>query len=96
MAGAFWNPKAPVLFTKQEMLAPDFNIKIIADITCDINGSIPSTIRPSSIDDPLYDYDPRSNSDSPAFNNKDFVTVMAVDNLPANYPVAHLKNLAAT
>jgi len=86
MAGAFWNPKAPVLFTKQEMLAPDFNIKIIADITCDINGSIPSTIRPSSIDDPLYDYDPRSNSDSPAFNNKDFVTVMAVDNLPCELP----------
>ncbi|GIL24177.1 MAG: alanine dehydrogenase [Bacteroidota bacterium] len=86
MAGAFWNPKAPVLFTKQEMLAPDFNIKIIADITCDINGSIPSTIRPSSIADPLYDYDPHSNSDSPAFRHKDFVTVMAVDNLPCELP----------
>ena len=86
MAGAFWNPKAPVLFTREEMLAPDFGIKIIADITCDINGSIPSTIRASSIPDPLYDYNPETNSDLPAFSDEKFVTVMAVDNLPCELP----------
>jgi saccharopine dehydrogenase (NAD+, L-lysine-forming) len=86
MAGAFWNPKAPVLFTREEMLASDFSIKIIADITCDINGSIPSTIRASSIPDPLYDYNPETNSDLPAFSHEKFVTVMAVDNLPCELP----------
>ncbi|MBN8652554.1 MAG: alanine dehydrogenase [Cytophagales bacterium] len=86
MAGAFWNPKAPVLFTREEMLASDFGIKIIADITCDINGSIPSTIRASSIPDPLYDYNPETNSDLPAFSHEKFVTVMAVDNLPCELP----------
>ncbi len=86
MAGAFWNPKAPVLFTRQEMLAPDFRIKVIADITCDINGSIPSTIRSSSILEPLYDYDATTNSDLPAFSHEKFVTVMAVDNLPCELP----------
>ncbi|MBX2897364.1 MAG: alanine dehydrogenase [Cyclobacteriaceae bacterium] len=86
MAGAFWNPNAPVLFTRQDMLAPDFNIKIIADITCDINGSIPCTIRASSIPDPLYDYDPHTNTDLPPFSKQDFVTVMAVDNLPCELP----------
>jgi saccharopine dehydrogenase (NAD+, L-lysine-forming) len=58
LAGAYWNPKAPVLFTKADMRQPEFKIKVIADITCDINGSIPSTIRASTIVDPLYDYDP--------------------------------------
>jgi len=86
MAGAFWNPNAPVLFTRKEMLTPDFNIKIIADITCDINGSIPSTIRASAIPNPLYDYNPETNSDLPAFSDKKFVTVMAVDNLPCELP----------
>lgn len=86
MAGAFWNPQAPVLFTREEMLNQDFRIKIIADITCDINGSIPSTVRASSIPDPLYDYNPETNSDLPAFSNEKFVTVMAVDNLPCELP----------
>ena len=86
LAGAFWNPRAPVLFTREEMLHPDFRIRIIADITCDIPGSIPSTKRPSSIPEPLYDYDPETDSEKPAFSNEKHVTVMAVDNLPCELP----------
>jgi saccharopine dehydrogenase (NAD+, L-lysine forming) len=86
MAGAFWNPDAPVLFTKEDMLAKDFKIKIIADITCDIGGSIPSTKKASSIPDPIYDYDPRTDSVQPPLSNENFVTVMAVDNLPCELP----------
>lgn len=86
MAGAFWNPKAPALFTRENMLAPNFRIKIIADITCDINGSVPSTIKASSIPNPLYDYSAETNSDFPAFSDEKFVTVMAVDNLPCELP----------
>lgn len=86
LAGAFWNPKAPVLFTREDMLSSDFRIRIIADITCDINGSIPSTQRASTIPDPIYDYDPVTNSIHPPFSNKAFVSVMAVDNLPCELP----------
>jgi alanine dehydrogenase len=86
MAGAYWNPKAPVLFTKEEMMSPDFKIKVIADITCDINGSIPSTKRATSIIDPIYDYDPATDSTQPPFINPDFITVMAIDNLPCELP----------
>ncbi len=86
LAGAFWNPKAPVLFTQEDMLSPDFRIRIIADITCDINGSIPSTQRASTIPDPIYDYDPSTNSIHPPFSNPAFVSVMAVDNLPCELP----------
>lgn len=86
IAGAFWNPKAPVLFTREEMTKPDFKIKVIADVTCDIEGSIPATKRPSSIVDPLYDYDPHQDKVEPPLSNQDFVTVMAVDNLPCELP----------
>lgn len=86
IAGAFWNPKAPVLFTKEQMAKPDFKIKIIADVTCDIEGSIPSTKRPSTIVDPIYDYNPATDTVEPPLSNPDFVTVMAVDNLPCELP----------
>ena len=86
IAGAYWNPKAPVLFTPKDMQDPDFKIKVVADITCDINGSIPSTKKPSTIVDPLYDYDPVTDSVLPPLSNKKFVTVMAIDNLPCELP----------
>ena len=86
LAGAYWNPKAPVLFTKEEMKSPHFKIKVIADITCDINGSIPSTKRASTIPDPLYDFDPFTDSVMPALSNESHVTSMSVDNLPCELP----------
>jgi len=86
VAGAFWNPKAPVLFTREDILRPDFKIKLIADITCDINGSVPSTKRATSIEEPLYDYDAKSDAVLPPFSHPEQVTVMAIDNLPCELP----------
>jgi len=86
MAGAFWNPKAPVLFTREDMTQPDFKIKVVADITCDIGGSVPSTKQASSIADPIYDFDPKTDTVQPPLSSKAFVTVMAVDNLPCELP----------
>lgn len=86
MAGAYWNPKAPVLFTKEDMLASDFKVKVIADITCDIDGSVPSTKRASSIADPIYDYNPATDSVEPALSSEKNFTVMAIDNLPCELP----------
>ncbi|ANQ49269.1 alanine dehydrogenase [Flammeovirga sp. MY04] len=86
VAGAFWHPAAPVLFTKEDMQKEDFNIKVIADITCDIEGSIPSTKQPSTIADPLYDYNPKSGEVEDALSSKENITVMAVDNLPNELP----------
>lgn len=86
LAGAFWNPKAPVLFSRPQMSAADFRIKIIADITCDIDGSIPSTKKASTIPDPIYDYDAATDAIHPALLNDKLVTVMAVDNLPCELP----------
>jgi NAD/NADP transhydrogenase alpha subunit len=86
LAGAYWNPKAPVLFTSKEMTSPDFKIKVIADITCDINGSIPSTKHASSITDPIYDYNPAKDAVEVPLSSDSNVTVMAIDNLPCELP----------
>jgi len=86
MAGAYWNPKAPVLFTNADMQQDNFKIKIIADITCDINGSIPSTKKSTTIEDPIYDYDPMTGEVTAPFANNKNVTVMAIDNLPCELP----------
>lgn len=86
MAGAYWNPNAPVLFTREQMQAPGFRLKVIADITCDIEGSIPSTKRASTIPNPIYDYDPVTDLVYPPLSNDQYVTVMAIDNLPCELP----------
>lgn len=83
---SFWDPRAPKLFEKSDMRSPEFRISVIADVTCDIDGSIPSTMKPSSIAEPFYGYDPITEQDiDNAFGN-DVITVMAVDNLPCELP----------
>jgi len=86
IASAFWNPSAPVLFTTEDVMKPDFKLKVVADITCDIEGSIPSTKQPSTIDDPVYDFNPTQDKVEPAFADEGNITVMAVDNLPCELP----------
>lgn len=86
IACAYWDPAAPVLFNREDILRDDFNIHIIADITCDIEGSIPSTKKPSTIDDPIYDYNPSDDQMEQALTDEGNITVMAVDNLPCELP----------
>lgn len=86
IGAAFWDPKAPVLFAPEDTRRPDFRVKIIADITCDIDGSIPTTRRSSTIDDPFYDIHPHSFEIKEPFSGEEHLTVMAVDNLPCELP----------
>jgi hypothetical protein len=86
MTGHFWDPRSPVFFTKEDMKSSDFRISIIADISCDINGPIPSTIRSTTISDPFYAYNPYLEVEEPAFSRQTNVTVMSIDNLPGELP----------
>jgi saccharopine dehydrogenase (NAD+, L-lysine-forming) len=86
IASAFWDPRAPVLFERKDIVKDDFKINVIADITCDIEGSIPSTKKPSTIEDPIYDYNPSDDQVENPFTDEGNVTVMAVDNLPCELP----------
>lgn len=85
MAGHFYGNNAPYLFTRKDAKSPNFNINLVADISCDVDGPVASTIRASTIADPFYGYDPITEKEV-AFDAKDAITVMAVDNLPCELP----------
>ncbi|MCK5782089.1 MAG: alanine dehydrogenase [Flavobacteriales bacterium] len=80
ISGHYWDQNAPQLWEVEDMKSEDFKISVIADITCDIEGSIPSTIRPSTIEDPNYGYHPDLGEVECMDDNA--IAVMAVDNLP--------------
>ncbi|WP_116124195.1 NAD(P)-dependent oxidoreductase [Lewinella sp. IMCC34183] len=85
--GIFWDGRAPAFFTIGDMHSPEFHIQTIADITCDIApaASVPSTIRPSTIADPVFGFDPADETETEPFRPES-VDVMAVDNLPSELP----------
>ncbi len=86
IGAAYWDPKAPPLFSLNDTSNKEFRIKVIADITCDIDGSIPTTRHASTIDEPLYDYNPNTRQTDAPFTHPGNITVMAVDNLPCELP----------
>lgn len=81
----YWDEKAPYIFTRDDAKRADFSIKIVADISCDIDGPVASTLRPSTIADPLYGYHPPTESERD-FSDPESIGVMAVDNLPCELP----------
>ncbi|RPD49609.1 alanine dehydrogenase [Hymenobacter sediminis] len=86
IACAYWHPAAPRLFTEDDICQPGFRINTIADVTCDVNGSIPTTKRASSIKEPAFDYNCQTRELEPAYSRSGNITVMAVDNLPCELP----------
>jgi alanine dehydrogenase len=85
IAGHFYGDGAPYLYTREDAKHPDFKIKVVADISCDIDGPVASTIRPSTIAEPIYGYDPETESETD-FKTDNAIAVMAVDNLPCELP----------
>lgn len=85
--GIYWDSKAPAFFTREEMKNPQFRIKVIGDITCDIApiSSIPSTLRATTIDDPFFGYDPINQSETEPFQDST-IDMMTIDNLPNELP----------
>ena len=85
IAGHFYGDGAPLLISAKEIKKPNFKIKVVADISCDVDGPIVSTIRSSTIEDPNYGYDPQSGIEVD-YMNDNAIAVMAVDNLPCELP----------
>lgn len=85
IAGHFYGEGSPYFFTREEAKKEDFKIDLVADISCDIDGPVASTIRPSTIADPFYGYDPLTEKEV-NFDAENAITVMAVDNLPCELP----------
>ncbi len=85
--GVFWDNSAPAFFTLDEMKTDNFGIKIIADVTCDIApvSSIPSTIKASTIADPIFGFE-RFKGKETKPHGKNVVDMMTIDNLPNELP----------
>ena len=85
IAGHYYSSGSPFLFTREDAKSPDFNLKVVADVSCDINGPVACTIKPSTIANPIYGYDKHSEQEID-FRNEGAIAVMAVDNLPCELP----------
>ena len=83
--GFYWEPDMAPLFQKEDTKRDDFKIQVIADITCDVDGSIPVTVKSTTITDPVFGWD-RQNQRicDPHITNS--IDIMAVSNLPAELP----------
>jgi saccharopine dehydrogenase (NAD+, L-lysine forming) len=86
IACAYWHPQGPRLFSEHDTRRAHFRLDTIADVTCDVDGSIPTTKRSSTIQEPAFDYNPTTSELEPAYSRPGNITIMAVDNLPCELP----------
>lgn len=83
----YWEEKYPRLVTKEFVSNNTLpNLIAIADLSCDINGSIEMTEKATLSDNPVFVYNPKTNSIQDGFEG-DGIALMTVDNLPAEIPV---------
>ncbi len=85
MAGHFYGNGAPVILTQDMLKAADNKIKVVADISCDVDGPIACTLRASTIADPLFGYLPSEHKEVD-YMHPGAIVVMSVDNLPCELP----------
>jgi saccharopine dehydrogenase (NAD+, L-lysine forming) len=87
MNGIYWDKNVPRLFQKEDIQDASYRMNVIADITCDIDGSVPINVGASTIADPVYGIDKKTFGRVEAFQNtNEVIDVMAVDNLPNELP----------
>ncbi len=86
ISGHFHANNAPDILTRDMLIAPDCKIKIVADVSCDVNGPIACTLKASTIADPFFGYLPSQHIEVP-YTHPGAVVVMSVDNLPCEIPL---------
>lgn len=85
MNGVYWEKNIPRLFEKADVMKEDFIIRTIADITDDMNGSVPINTGDQTIEDPVYGID-RLSLEKTAPYLPGSIDIMAVGNLPNELP----------
>ena len=85
ISGHFYANDAPVILSREMLQSKNCKIKIVADVSCDVNGPIACTLRSSTIAEPLYGYLPSEHKEVDVFHPAAIV-IMAVDNLPCELP----------
>lgn len=82
----YWSDQADFIITRDDLKQSDVRLSVVADISCDIDCAVACTIRPSKISDPVYGYNPQTESEDDFMKNG-VIAVMAVDNLPCELPL---------
>jgi len=85
IAGHFYAQGSPYIITRADFKHPQLRLKVVADVSCDIDGPVACTLRPSTVADPIYGYDAKNESEC-AIDTPGSITVMAIDNLPCELP----------
>ena len=85
IAGHFHGNESPDILTRDMLKAPDCKIKVVADISCDVDGPIACTLKASTIAEPFFGYLPSENTEVP-YTHPGSIMVMSVDNLPCELP----------
>ncbi len=87
MNGIYWEHKIARLFNKEDIKRNDWRLSVIADITCDVGGSVPINVGATTIADPVYGIDRETFQRTAAHQNtKNVIDIMAVDTLPNELP----------
>lgn len=88
-----WDARYPRLITKEYLRThaasnglPTFRLRVIGDISCDIEGAIESTLHTTNPGNPVYVYDPLTGETSDGVEGRG-VVILAVDNLPCEIPL---------
>ena len=87
----YWTPKYPRFVTVKTLQrlfggAKPPRLKVIGDISCDVNGSMESTVKATHLQHPVYVFDPKRRRAIDGFKGRGPV-VMSVYNLPAEIPL---------
>ena len=85
IAGHFHGNESPDILTRDMLKAPDCKIKVVADISCDVDGPIACTLKASTIAEPFFGYLPSENKEV-SYTHPGSIMVMSVDNLPCELP----------
>lgn len=85
--GIYWETRYPRLVTRRDLAAlygadDPPRLRVIGDVSCDIEGSIECTVRATLPDEPAYVYEPATDQIRMGIQGRGPV-IMAVDNLPA-------------
>ncbi|HNS16428.1 MAG TPA: bifunctional lysine ketoglutarate reductase /saccharopine dehydrogenase family protein [Bacteroidales bacterium] len=87
--GMYWDDRYPRIVTRdfleQLYAEKEPKLKVIGDITCDVNGSVECTHKGTEVEDPVFVYDPFERKPTMGFKGKGLL-VMAVDILPTELP----------
>lgn len=88
--GIYWEPRYPRLVTRSFLRRrweanPNPRLRVIGDITCDVEGSIEATLKATTVDEPVYVYEPLKDRVVDGLEGVGPV-IMAVDKLPTELP----------